>query len=440
LPAEFSLIRPLTWDAERLEWPAMQFIADLHIHSRFSRATSRDMDIPALSLAARTKGIKLLGTGDFTHPEYFKSLKANLTPTGNGLFTHDDTCFMLNVELNSIYSSGGRLRRIHNMVFVPSFETAARLTAWLDGYGKLASDGRPTLSVSSRDILAKVLELDPRAFLVPAHIWTPWFSLYGSNSGFDAIEECFGDLAPEIFAVETGLSSDPPMNWRLSALDSRALVSNSDAHSPNRLGREANVFDCELTYDAVRLALKDRDRRRFLYTIEFFPEEGKYHFDGHRACGVSLSPAQSLLNNNLCPVCGRQLTVGVLHRVEELADRRPDEVPQDRIPFKHLVPLEEIVAEALGMGRDTAGVHKVYETIVKELGSEFEALLNAPVSEIARHADDRVALGVERMRAGEVQASAGYDGVFGTVHVLPDSMSRAALKEVEPGQQMGLFG
>ncbi|MEO0078992.1 MAG: endonuclease Q family protein, partial [candidate division WOR-3 bacterium] len=255
----------------------MQFIADLHIHSRFSRATSRDMDIPALSVAARTKGIKLLGTGDFTHPEYFRSLKANLKPTGDGLFVHDDTYFMLNVELNSIYSSGGRLRRIHNMVFVPSLETAARLNSWLDGYGKLASDGRPTLSVSSRDILAKVLELDPRAFVVPAHIWTPWFSLYGSNSGFDTIEECFGDLSDEVFAVETGLSSDPPMNWRLSALDSRALISNSDAHSPNRLGREANVFDCELTYDGVRQALKDRDPRRFLYTSEFFPEEGTYH-------------------------------------------------------------------------------------------------------------------------------------------------------------------
>jgi uncharacterized protein (TIGR00375 family) len=417
----------------------MQFIADLHIHSRFSRATSRDMDIPALSVAAKTKGIKLLATGDFTHPEYFASLKANLTPTGNGLFVHDDTRFILNVELNSIYTSGGRLRRVHNMVFVPSFETAARLTAWLDRYGKLASDGRPTLSVSSRDILAKVLELDARAFVVPAHIWTPWFSLYGSNSGFDTIEECFGDLSQEIFAVETGLSSDPPMNWRLSALDRCTLISNSDAHSPNRLGREANVFDCELTYDGIRLALKNQDRTQFLYTIEFFPEEGKYHFDGHRACGVSLAPSQSLLNSNLCPVCGRQLTVGVLHRVEELADRKPEEVPQDRIPFKHLVPLEEIIGEALGMGRDTAGVRKVYDSLVRALGSEFEVLLNAPTSEIALHGGERVALGVERMRAGEVQATAGYDGVFGVVRVLPDSAARSVAREVEPGQQMGLF-
>jgi uncharacterized protein (TIGR00375 family) len=418
----------------------MQFIADLHIHSRFSRATSRDMDIPALSATARTKGIKLLGTGDFTHPEYMKSLREHLKPAGDGLFVHEDTYFVLNAELNSIYSQGGRLRRIHNMVFVPSFETAGELTAYLDGYGKLASDGRPTLSLASRDILARLLELDERAFLVPAHIWTPWFSLYGSNSGFDSIEECFGDLAKEIFAVETGLSSDPPMNWRLSALDNRALISNSDAHSPNRLGREANVFDCELSYDAIRDTLKTRDRNRFLYTIEFFPEEGKYHYDGHRACGVSLAPEQSLLNNNLCPVCGRQLTVGVLHRVDDLADRKPNEVPKDMIPFKHLVPLEEVIGEALGVGRDTVQVHKTYEALISGLGSEFDILLNAPVADIGVHAGERVALGVERMRKGEVIATAGYDGVFGVIQVLPDSGLRQARNDVEPGKQMGLFG
>jgi len=418
----------------------MQFIADLHIHSRFSRATSREMDIPALSVAARAKGIKLLGTGDFTHPEYMKSLREHLKPVGNGLFMHNDTYFVLNTELNSIYSKGGRLRRIHNMVFVPSFDDAVELTSFLDGYGKLASDGRPTLSISSYDILAKLLEIDPQAFLVPAHIWTPWFSLYGSNSGFDTIEECFGDLSDQIFAVETGLSSDPPMNWRLSALDSRVLISNSDAHSPNRLGREANVFDCELSYDAIHDTLKSRDPKRFLQTLEFFPEEGKYHFDGHRACGVSLAPDQSLLNNNLCPVCGRRLTVGVLHRVQELADRKPDEVPKDRIPFRHLVPLEEVIGEALGVGRDTAHVHKTYETLAAALGSEFDILLNAPVADIAQHAGERVALGVERMRRGEVIATAGYDGVFGVVQVLPDSGKRQAVDDVEPGKQMGLFG
>jgi DNA helicase-2/ATP-dependent DNA helicase PcrA len=418
----------------------MQFIADLHIHSRFSRATSRDMDIPAIAATAKTKGIKLVATGDFTHPEYLKSLKQHLTPTGTGLFTHDDTYFILNVELSGIYSAGGRLRRIHNIVFVPSFETAEKLTAWLDGYGKLASDGRPTLSLSSYDLLAKLLEIDRRAFLVPAHIWTPWFSLYGSNSGFDSIEECFGDLSKEIFAVETGLSSDPPMNWRLSALDSRTLISNSDAHSPGRLGREANVFDCELSYDAIRDILKTKDRKRFLYTIEFFPEEGKYHYDGHRACGISFAPAQSLVNDNLCPGCGRQLTIGVLHRVEQLADRKPEEVPTDVVPFKHLVPLEEVIGEALGVGRDTVQVHKMYESMVAALGSEFEILLNSSVADIEKNSNDRVALGIDRMRRGEVQATAGYDGVFGVIQVLPGAPPTPAARDAEPGTQMGLFG
>ena len=418
----------------------MQFIADLHIHSRFSRATSREMDIPAIAAAARTKGIKLVATGDFTHPEYRKSLKQHLKPTGTGLFTHDDTSFILNVELSGIYSAGGRLRRIHNIVFVPSFETAEKLSAWLDGYGKLASDGRPTLGLSSYDLLAKLLEIDRRAFLVPAHIWTPWFSLYGSNSGFDSIEECFGDLSKEIFAVETGLSSDPPMNWRLSALDNRTLISNSDAHSPGRLGREANVFDCELSYDAIRDVLKTKDRKRFLYTIEFFPEEGKYHYDGHRACNVSFAPAQSLINDNLCPACGRQLTIGVLHRVEDLADRKPEEVPADVIPYKHVVPLEEIIGEALGVGRDTGQVHKLYETVVTALGSEFEVLLDAPTADIEKHSNERVALGIERMRKGEVQATAGYDGVFGVIQVLPGNPPTPAVRDAAPGTQMGLFG
>jgi len=418
----------------------MQFIADLHIHSRFSRATSREMDIPAIATAAKTKGIKLVAPGAFTHPEYFNSLKQNLKPAGNGLFAHGDTNFILNVELNGIYSSGGKLRRIHNMVFIPSFETAQKLSEWLDGYGKLASDGRPTLGLSSKDLLAKLLDIDRRAFLVPAHIWTPWFSLYGSNSGFDSIEECFGDLSKEIFAVETGLSSDPPMNWRLSVLDHRTLISNSDAHSPSRLGREANVFDCDMSYDAIRDVLKTKDRKRFLYTIEFFPEEGKYHYDGHRACNVSFAPAQSLVNDNLCPACGRRLTIGVLHRVEELADRKPEEVPADVIPFKHVVPLEEIIGEALGVGRDTAHVHKLYETLVNALGSEFEVLLNAPVSEIEKHSSDRVALGVDRMRKGEVQATAGYDGVFGVIQVLPGAPPTPAARDAAPGTQMGLFG
>ena len=421
----------------------MRFIADLHIHSRFSRATSKEMDIPTLGKYAEKKGIKVLGTGDFTHPEYLSSLKQNLKPTGDGLFIHGDTHYILNVEVNNIYSAGGKLRRIHNLIFVPSFETADRVAALLDKYGKLASDGRPTVSISSYEMLARVLEMDERAFLIPSHIWTPWFSLFGSNSGFDAIEECFEDLSDRIFAVETGLSSDPPMNWRLSVLDDRTLVSNSDAHSPPRLGREANVFECGLTWDGIVGTLRAKDKDRLKYTIEFFPEEGKYHFDGHRACNITLSPEQSLLNNDLCPVCGRKLTVGVLHRVEELADRKPKDVPGGMIPFKHLVPLEEIVAEALGHGRDTVAVQKVYTGLVEDLGSEFDVLIEAPTGEIARVAGERVALAVDNMRKGEVNATPGYDGVFGFISLLPDSArgpeQEQGRAEQETGQQLGLF-
>jgi uncharacterized protein (TIGR00375 family) len=421
----------------------MKFIADLHIHSRYSRATSKEMDIPILGKYAEKKGIQVLGTGDFTHPEYLQSLKQHLEPTGDGLFKHGKTHYMVNVEVNNIYSAGGKLRRIHNLIFVPSFETADKVAALLDKYGKLASDGRPTLSISSYEMFARLLEMDERAFLIPSHIWTPWFSLFGSNSGFDAIEECFEDLSDRIFAVETGLSSDPPMNWRLSVLDNRTLVSNSDAHSPSRLGREGNVFECDLTYDGIVDTLKSKDKDRLKYTIEFFPEEGKYHFDGHRACNITLAPEQSLLNNDLCPVCGRKLTVGVLHRVDELADRKPDEAPDGMVPFKHLVPLEEIVAEALGHGRDTVGVQKVYGELIAELGSEFEVLIDAPTGDIGRVAGERIALAVDNMRKGEVNATPGYDGVFGFISLLPDSgkgkeREQAGVRE-ETGEQLGLF-
>ncbi len=399
----------------------MRFIADLHIHSRFSRATSQEMDIPAIARMAKKKGITLVATGDFTHPGYFASLRSHLQPTGSGLYVYDDVYFILSTEVNNIYSAGGRLRRIHNLIYCPTLESVQTINGILAKFGKLEADGRPTVSISSYDLLARLLEVEPRAFLVPAHIWTPWFSLYGANSGFDAFEECFGDLSEQVFAVETGLSSDPPMNWRLSALDKKTLISNSDAHSPSRLGREANVFDCELDFDVIREVLRTRDRSRLLFTIEFFPEEGKYHYDGHRQCGVRMTPQQSLLSGDVCPLCGRKVTVGVLHRVEELADRKPDEVPKDRIPFKHLVPLEEIVAEVLDSGRDTAGVQRKYEELLQALGcSEFEILMDVPIEDI-RRVDERVAEGVERMRRGEVELEPGYDGVFGVVKVLPTS-------------------
>jgi uncharacterized protein (TIGR00375 family) len=409
----------------------MRFIADLHIHSRFSRATSQEMDIPAIARAARIKGIKLVATGDFTHPRYFASLSEHLKEGANGLYLYGDTYFILSTEVNNIYSAGGKLRRIHNLIYCPSLKSAQEINKMLARYGRLEVDGRPTVSISSYDLLARVIEIEPRAFIVPAHIWTPWFSLFGSNSGFDSFEDCFGDLADEVFAVETGLSSDPPMNWRLSALDRKTLISNSDAHSPSRLGREANVFNCELDYDTLRTVLKTKDKSRFLFTIEFFPEEGKYHYDGHRNCGVRMSPAEAMLSGNVCPMCRKPLTVGVLHRVEELADRKPDSCPDDVIPFKHLVPLEEIIAEALELGRDTAGVARRYEELVKALGSEFEILMDVPIDDIKR-VDARVGEGVERMRKGDVTVEPGYDGVFGVVQVLPGERRRT----IEAGQDV----
>jgi uncharacterized protein (TIGR00375 family) len=417
----------------------MQFIADLHIHSHFSRATSHDMLIPRITESAKLKGITLLGTGDFTHPKWLEMLKKDLKPTGNGFFTYKDIYFVLATEVNNIYTKNAKLRRIHNIIFSPDFSDVEKINKFLTKYGNLASDGRPMLSLDSYKMLAEIKELSPKSFLVPSHIWTPWFSLYGSNSGFDSIKDCFGDLTKEIVALETGLSSDPAMNWRLSELDSFSLVSNSDAHSPSRLGREANVFDCKLSFNEIRDVLKTKDKKRFLYTIEFFPEEGKYHYDGHRNCKVRLSPKQSLLNNDLCPVCGRRLTIGVLHRVESLADRKEGFIPENAIPYKNLVPLEEIIANALGVGRDTVAVQTKYESLVKNLGGEFNVLLSASVEDIKQYTDERIALGIDKMRRGEVTVLPGYDGVFGTIKIFSDEEKETAVQEKVTGEQMSLF-
>jgi uncharacterized protein (TIGR00375 family) len=417
----------------------MQFIADLHIHSKFSRATSQDMMVPRIAEGAKLKGIKLLGTGDFTHPKWLELLKKDLKPTGNGLFTYKDIYFILTTEVNNIYTKNARLRRIHNVIFTPDFSDAEKINRFLAKYGNLESDGRPTLSLDSYKMLSEIKEISPSSFLVPSHIWTPWFSLYGSSSGFDSIESCFEDLKNEVFAVETGLSSDPAMNWRLSELDAYTLISNSDAHSPSRLGREANVFDCELSYNEIRDVLKTKDKKRFLYTLEFFPEEGKYHYDGHRNCNIRLSPKQSALNNDLCPVCGRRLTIGVLHRVESLADREGGFVPENAIPYKNLVPLEEIIAGALGVGRDTVAVRIKYDNLVKNLGGEFNVLLSVPITEIAQHSDERIALGIDKVRHGEITVLPGYDGVFGTIKIFPDEEKDATAKEKVAGDQMSLF-
>jgi len=395
----------------------MPVIADLHLHSKFSRATSREMDVETLTAWCGLKGITVVGTGDFTHPVWLRELKAKLTPTGRGLFTHGAQHFMLTVEVSNIYPQGGRLRKIHNIILAPSFEVVDRINAVLARFGSLMADGRPTLSLPSDKLVEYVMEISPECMLIPAHVWTPWFSLYGSNSGFDALAECFGDQAHHIRAVETGLSSDPPMNWRLSQLDGVTLVSNSDAHSPPKLGREANVLNCELDYADMLRVLRGDDRARFLFTIEFFPEEGKYHFDGHRACGRRLSPAETRDAQGRCPGCGRPVTVGVMSRVDALADRPEDRGGEGRVPFRNLIPLEEIIAAAFGSQPGTGAVREEYLKLVRALGGEFHVLLDAPLEDLARHTRPRVVEGVRRMREGRVVIQPGYDGVFGEIHV-----------------------
>jgi uncharacterized protein (TIGR00375 family) len=393
-------------------------IADLHIHSLYSRATSRDMEIKKLVEYAKYKGIKILGTGDFTHPEWFNILKRELKEIGEiGLLEKEGIYFILQTEVSNIYQQDGKLRRIHNLIYTPSFKKAEAINKFLAKYGDLGSDGRPTLNLSSYDMLSFIKEIDEDAFIVPAHIWTPHFSLFGSVAGFDAVEECFLDLTKEIFALETGLSSDPKMNWRLSALDNFTLISNSDAHSPQKIGREANVFQLEkISYYEIRDVLKNKDKKRFLFTIEFFPEEGKYHYDGHRNCNLRLSPKESILNNNVCPVCGKKVTVGVLHRVELLADREEGFVPENAIPFKNLIPLDEIIAEALNVSKESAVVKNLYLEMVKKIAPEFEILLNVPIEEIKKNYF-KIGEGIEKMRKGEVKILPGYDGVFGEIRI-----------------------
>lgn len=398
----------------------MRIIADLHLHSRYSRATSRDMDVENMARWANLKGITLLGTGDFTHPVWLRELRSKLRPTDRGLYTHGGTHFMLTVEVSNVYHAGGRLRKIHNIILAPSFEVVERINAVLGRFGNLLADGRPTLTLPSDRLVEYVMEISPDCLVIPAHAWTPWFSLYGSHSGFDSIAECFGDQLRHIAAVETGLSSDPPMNWRLSELDRVVLVSNSDAHSPAKLGREANVFACELDYFEIVRVLRAKDTAKFLYTIEFFPEEGKYHYDGHRACNRRMTPRETAAHGGRCPVCGRPPTVGVLHRVEVLADREEGFVPEGAVPYRNLVPLEEIVAEAMGAQPGTAAVREEYYKLCTAFGGEFAVLLDVPVDEVRRVSTARVAEGLRRVREGQVAIAPGYDGVFGTISIFAE--------------------
>ena len=417
----------------------MEFIADLHIHSKFSRATSGDMTISGIAESAELKGISLVGTGDFTHPEWLKMLRNDLTEAGNGVYKYNNTHFILTAEVNNIYTRNGKLRRIHNIIFTPSFDTAEKISKYLLKFGNLGSDGRPLLNLDSMQMLEKILQISPESFLVPSHIWTPWFSIFGSKSGFDSIDECFGSLTREIFALETGLSSDPKMNWTLSTLDRYTLISNSDAHSPSRLGREANILNCNIDFSEIKEVLKTKDRKRFISTVEFFPEEGKYHYDGHRNCNVVLSPDESINIDDICPVCGKQLTIGVAHRVKLLSDRKDGFIPDNAIPFRNLVPLEEVIAEALDMGRESQTVKNQYLKLVKSLNGEFNILRNAPISEIAIQSDERIAFAVEQVRKGNLHITPGYDGVFGKVSIFRKGLEKPADNDTGEQDQMRLF-
>ena len=422
----------------------MQFVIDVHLHSRFARATSRELNPSNLHKWSALKGVDVVGTGDYTHPEWFAELSDQLEPAEEGLYQLEpgrraaveqelpDRCrravrFMLSVEISTIYKKGDKTRKIHHVVILPSLESVARLNRRLGAIGNLKSDGRPILGLDSRDLLEICLEADENVLFIPAHIWTPHFAALGASSGFDSLEECYEDLLPHIFAVETGLSSDPPMNWRLSALDRYAIVSNSDAHSPQKLAREATCFDTECSYPGIYAALKDRDPARFLGTLEFYPEEGKYHYDGHRKCSVCYKPAQTLAAEGICPVCGRKLTVGVLHRVEKLADRpegfRPDVAP----PYEYLIPLDEVIGAAVGVGPKSKKVRAVYDRLLVEVGTELEVLRRAGLEAIESCAGPLVAEGVRRMRCGEVEIYPGHDGEYGVISVFTEE-ERTRLK------------
>jgi DNA helicase-2/ATP-dependent DNA helicase PcrA len=415
----------------------MKLIADLHIHSRFSRATSRELDFVALHQSALLKGIGLVGTGDFTHPGWMAEIEEQLIPAEDGFFKlrpdlqrmaeakvprscEGEVRFILEVEISNIYKKGDKTRKNHNLVFMPTIEAAKLFSHRLAAVGNLASDGRPILGLDARNLLEMTLETDPSAFLIPAHIWTPWFSMLGSKSGFDSVKECFSDLSHEIFAVETGLSSDPPMNRRVLELDRMTLVSNSDAHSPSKLGREANLLDIEIGYAPLLLALKTGEG--FLGTVEFFPEHGKYHLDGHRKCNLRLSPEETRELQGRCPQCGGLITVGVMSRVTDLADpSRPEGFQSSaNLQFQRLVPLDETAAEVLGVGASSRKVEELCDRMLRAIGPELHILKDAPLEDIEASGGFPMREAIRRIRCGEMAMEAGYDGEFGVVKVFTD--------------------
>jgi len=395
----------------------MLVIADLHLHSKYARATSKEMDLKGIAKGAKLKGLNVVGTGDFTHPTWLEELKDKLKPLGNGLFEYDNVYFLLSCEVATHFEYEGKERKVHHVIHAPSFEIVDQINESLSPYGNLKVDGRPVLSLSAPELVEMLLEISNDIVIYPAHAWTPWYGILGSKSGFDSIRECYQDQTKHIFAIETGLSSDPPMNWRLSSLDDFTLVSNSDSHSPWpwRLGREANVFELkEMSYKEIFDAIRKKDKKKFLYTIEVPPSYGKYHFDGHRKCNVRLSPTEAQKFNNVCPKCGKKLTIGVLHRVEELADRPEGFVPKDYIPFKSIIPLYEVISHVLGVKQlYSQKVMKEHDKLIEKFGSELNILLNVPEDELRKVTSEKIVSAIIKMRKGKVKFIPGYDGVYG---------------------------
>jgi len=393
---------------------------------------------------AQLKGIAVIGTGDFTHPQWTGELGQKLEPAGNGLFRlkkdfqshgvpatcRSDVFFLLTAEISCIYRKAGKTRKVHVLLLVPDFAGVEKISSVLSDIGNIASDGRPMLGMDAKQLLRIVLERVPDALIVPAHVWTPHFSVFGAVSGFDSLEECFEELTSSVHAIETGLSSDPPMNWRLTALDQLTLISNSDAHSPARIGREASIFEAELSYRAIMEAI--RTRRGFAGTVEFFPEEGKYHNDGHRTCGISMTPRETVGRKYLCPACGRKVTVGVMHRIESLADRSEGFKPEGSPAFHSVVPLQEIIAETMGMGPGSKAVEKAYASLLEVLGNEFRVLMDTPLEDIERAGSPLLRNAVERVRSGNIGIVPGFDGEYGKVRIFETGGRKDAKRERAP--------
>lgn len=413
-----------------------EYIVDIHLHSKYSRSVSRDMNLEEMSAWGDKKGIEVLACADFTHPAWLAEIEKKLIPQDNGLFklqnSNAETNFILSTELSCIYSKNEKTRRLHILVVMPDLNSVKIFNKLLkDNGGKLTSDGRPILGMSAEKIVEFAKQANSESMIIPAHIWTPWFAMFGSKSGFDTVEECFGQQAKHIHAIETGLSSDPAMNWRVSQLDKMQIISNSDAHSARKMGREATVLQLEkLSYSNIKKAIESPDaKNKITYTIEFYPEEGKYHFDGHRDCQVRLSPADTKKYKGICPKCKKKITIGVMNRVEQLADRKEGYKPTNRPPFKSIVPLQEIIADAFGVGPNSKKVQNEYEKIISNVASEFEVLLNSKKEDLHKHAVPEVIEVIMRVREGKMHLLAGYDGEFGTVKVFDDQDRKTIIKK-----------